>query len=60
MTKYIQGKLKQDNIGDLFGLQEQRTTALVFSTEAQEVFNAGRELWKYYHKQLNCNVNASL
>ncbi len=60
MTKYIQGKLKQDNIGDLFGLQEQRTTALVFSTEAQEVFNAGREIWKYYHKQPNCNVNASL
>ena len=22
--------------------------------------NAGRELWKYYHKQLDCNVNASL
>lgn len=23
-------------------------------------FNSGRELWKYYHKQPNCNVNASL
>jgi len=31
-----------------------------FSTEAQNVFNAGRELWRYYHKQPNCNVNASL
>lgn len=24
------------------------------------VFDAGRELWKYYHKQPECNVNASL
>jgi len=60
MIKYIQGKLKQDKIGDLFGLQEQRATPIEFSTEAQDVFNAGRELWKYYHKQPNCNVNASL
>lgn len=60
MTKYIQGKLKQDNMGDLFSLQEQRTTSLIFSEEAQEVFNAGRELWIYYHKQPNCNVNVSL
>jgi hypothetical protein len=31
-----------------------------FSAEAQTVFDAGRELWKYYHTQPNCNVNASL
>ena len=60
MSKFIQGKLKQDGNSDLFGFQENRTTALEFSTEAQEVFNAGRELWSYYHKQPNCNVNASL
>lgn len=60
MTNFIQGKLKQDSIGDLFGIQEQRTTPLEFSKEAIDVFNAGRELWKYYHKQPNCNVNASL
>jgi hypothetical protein len=31
-----------------------------FSAEAQAVFNAGRELWKHYMSQKNCNVNASL
>ena len=31
-----------------------------FSTEAQAVFTAGKELWKYYHAQPGCNVNASL
>ncbi|MFZ1665126.1 MAG: hypothetical protein WAU08_06970 [Flavobacteriales bacterium] len=60
MSKFINGKLKSDNNGDLFGSQTQRTTPLIFSDEANSVFNAGRELWKYYHKQPNCNVNASL
>ena len=60
MTKYILGKLKQNDITNLFGIHNQRTTPLVFSSEAKEVFNAGRELWKYYHQQPNCNVNASL
>jgi hypothetical protein len=60
MSKYIQGKLKQEGNSDLFGFQEIRTTALEFSAESQDVFNSGRELWKYYHKQPNCNVNASL
>jgi hypothetical protein len=31
-----------------------------FSSEAAEVFNAGKAVWKYYHQQPNCNVNASL
>lgn len=35
-------------------------SALVFSAEAQAVFDAGRELWKYYHAQKDVNVNASL
>lgn len=33
---------------------------LSFSTEATAVFDAGRDLWKYYHRQPGCNVNASL
>ncbi|MDI9359099.1 MAG: hypothetical protein QM528_09130 [Phycisphaerales bacterium] len=33
---------------------------LLFSREATAVFNAGRELWTYYHQQPNCNVHASL
>jgi hypothetical protein len=60
MSKFINGKLKSDDSGDLFGSQTQRTTTLIFSDEATAVFNAGRDLWKYYHKQPNCNVNASL
>ena len=35
-------------------------TALQFSDEAKAVFDAGRELWRYYHLQPNCNANASL
>ena len=30
-----------------------------FSDEAQAVFDAGRELWKYYHSQKNANPDAS-
>ncbi|MFZ4671816.1 MAG: hypothetical protein ACOYLT_07365 [Flavobacterium sp.] len=33
---------------------------LLFSEEATAVFDAGRELWKYYHAQHDINVNASL
>lgn len=31
-----------------------------FSEESIAVFDAGRELWKYYHSQKGINVNASL
>jgi len=59
MSNFINGKLNNNN-GDLFSNQTQSTTPLVFSTEATAVLDAGRELWKYYHQQPNCNVNASL
>lgn len=35
------------------------SSPLVFSTEVQAVMDAGRELWRYYHKQPNANPNAS-
>ena len=35
------------------------TKPLVFSPEATAVFDAGRELWRYYHAQPNANPNAS-
>jgi len=60
MTKFIQGKIKIKGNGTLLGNEKQRTTPLVFSPEAKEVFDAGRKLWKYYHSQPNLNVNASL
>jgi len=37
-----------------------KKTALKFSKTAKNVFKAGLELWKYYHAQPKCNVNASL
>ncbi len=35
------------------------TEPLVFSPEATAVFDAGRDLWRYYHAQPNANPNAS-
>ena len=61
MTDFIAGKLEKSVVTELFDdSHNTRTTPLEFSIEAKEVFKAGRDLWKYYHKQPNCNVNASL
>jgi hypothetical protein len=60
MTQFIKGKLKPSGNGTLLEPEKVRTTPLVFSAEATSVFDAGRELYKYYHRQPNCNVNASL
>ncbi len=64
MTDFIKGKVKaeQKNEGYLFieDIIKNENKPLVFSEEATAVFNAGRELWKYYHQQKDINVNASL
>lgn len=60
MTDFINGKIKRDNETSLFGTTENQTLIREFSEEATAVFDAGRELWKYYHIQPNVNVNASL
>jgi len=60
MSQFINGKLKLNTTSDLFDTQNHRITPLEFSPEATAVFNSARELWKYYHQQPNCNVNASL
>jgi hypothetical protein len=60
MSKFISGKLKTEKSADLFGAKDKRTTPLIFSAEAQAVFDAGRELYTCYHQQPKCNVNASL
>jgi hypothetical protein len=60
MIKFINGGLKTNANDDLFGTQKQRNTKLVFSSEATAVLDSARELWRYYHKQPYCNVNASL
>ena len=63
MTKFIQGKLSPNVVQEKLFVENNKNygnTPLVFSKEATECFNAGRKLWKYYHSQPNCNVNASL
>ena len=60
MSRFIQGKLKTPTHTDLFNNQPQRTTPFEFSATATEGFDAGRNLWKYYHSKPDCNVNASL
>jgi len=61
MSKFINGKLKIEKSADLLKKASSITTEkLEFSLEAKAVFDAGRQLWLYYHAQPNCNVNASL
>lgn len=60
MTDFIKGKMKTENLGNLFSNETTSNKALQFSQEATDVFNAGRDLWTYYHLQKDINVNASL
>jgi len=59
MTDFIQGKIKTNDENTIFANSEKQNTPLVFSNEAKAVFDAGRELWRYYHSQPNSNPNAS-
>ncbi len=66
MTDFIKGKIKSEKQTDdlLFNENTNQATnsnnqPLQFSDEAKQVFEAGCELWKYYHSQKNINVNAS-
>ncbi|MCL2520493.1 MAG: hypothetical protein FWE37_05775 [Spirochaetaceae bacterium] len=69
ITNFIQGKLAQTTTGGELG-EELAAKSFVpsiplqFSAQATAVFNAGRQLWAYYHteaykKDKNTNVNAS-
>jgi hypothetical protein len=63
MTDFINGKITVNELTNnpLFDAgATQAREPRQFSTEATAVFDAGRELWKYYHSQQNINVNASL
>ncbi len=68
MTDFIKGKIKPEKQDDGLFNQENKTNisskangvSLQFSEEATDVFDAGRELWRYYHSQKDINVNASL
>ncbi len=64
MSDFIKGKLKENKTAQipLFDPNNElkNNQPRKFSQEAITVFDAGRELWKYYHAQKNVNVNASL
>ena len=56
MTHFIQGKLKVEEAQNntLFAIATvppSGVRGLLFSQESTAVFDAGRELWKYYHSQ---------
>ncbi len=60
MTDFINGKIKTENKTNLFSTTENQPIKREFSEDAKAVFDAGRELWTFYHSQPNVNVNASL
>ena len=64
MSDYINGKNSfpayHHSEPDLFDTTVDRgITPMIFSSEAQSVLDAGRELWRYYHQQPNAQPNAS-
>jgi|GEM_PF-7079577 len=57
MSDFIKGKIKKTN-GDLFHKPKvENGTKCRFSPEAQAVFDAGKEIWRYYHAQEDINVS---
>jgi predicted nuclease of restriction endonuclease-like (RecB) superfamily len=63
MSDFLKGKMDDDQPENLFTVNEPKARFIVplkFSPEAQAVFNAGKELWSYYHTKSNVDVNASL
>jgi len=62
MADFIAGKIKKTNgNGDLFNPPKvENGTKCRFSPEAKAVFDAGKELYTYYHQQKDVNVDASL
>lgn len=66
MTDFISGRITHNKPANIslfesdagMGIYDQKPRQ--FSAEAKAVFDAGRELWKYYHSQPDINVNASL
>ncbi|MDR1764290.1 MAG: hypothetical protein LBR64_10155 [Dysgonamonadaceae bacterium] len=69
IISFLKGKKIHNAYTDLFDQQEKTMSKREFSPEAQAVFDAGRELWRYYHDRYSIflkngiseyNVNASL
>ena len=64
MSDFLAGKFqkeeeKQGSL-DIFKKKEPVPSKIVFSEESKAVYDAGLEIWKYYHSQKNANPDASL
>lgn len=60
MTDFISGKNRPHKEADLFSGNDCEIKPLDFSSEATAVFDAGRELWRYYHSRPDSDPDASL
>ena len=61
MLSFLSGKLIPNRYSDLFAQEEEKLfIKREFSEESKKVFDAGREMWRYYHAQPKCNINATL
>ncbi|MBR4171550.1 MAG: hypothetical protein IKR48_07855 [Kiritimatiellae bacterium] len=67
MSDYLAGRHGEDDTpyqDDLFPTEKRKkiteSKPISLSREAKAVMAAGRELWRYYHKQSKANPNASL
>jgi len=60
ITDFIAGKIQIEGNGNLLETQKNRATPIHFSPEAIAVFEAGKDLWAYYHAQPQANPNAAL
>lgn len=58
MTDYIEGKIEKKS--NVITKYNEKYPKIFFSEEAKNVFEAGKQLWSYYHKQENANPNAGL
>ena len=58
MKDFIDGKIKPKETKELL-TERGSPKSIKFSKEAKDIFEAGRELWKYYHKHDLININAS-
>ncbi|MDB2328315.1 hypothetical protein N9V25_04610, partial [Flavobacteriaceae bacterium] len=60
MSDFIEGNIKTEQNQNLFEKEIKESSKIKFSEEAQNVFDAGRNLWKYYHTKTDININGSL
>jgi len=63
MSNFLRGKVSRElaDVEHVFGeTPYYGRSGIEFSPDANAVFECGKKLWKYYHAQRNCNVNASL